>query len=275
MKAGAGSTAAIRRILVALDGSDHSLAALEAALCLSARLQAELEALFVEDIDLLRMADLPCARVLSLSLRQAERTDRERMERQLRLQATRARQRLEMRAGALGVRARFRAVRGDVCAEILAAAAEADILSLGRAGHSRLPWAGRGSTLEAALRCGRPLLVAERESPVGQGILAIYDGSEASDRALELATDLAHGNDWGLHVLLLAASPQEAEGLAAQVRACVVGSEVPLALSCCWTDPAVAALVAARRERPALLVVGGDLAGRLLDALNCPLLVVP
>ena len=52
----------IRRILVALDASRHSLAALEAAAELAARLKAELVGLFVEDIDLLRLAGLPFAR---------------------------------------------------------------------------------------------------------------------------------------------------------------------------------------------------------------------
>ena len=44
----------IRRILVALDTSKHSLAALEAADELAAWLKAELFGLFVEDINLLR-----------------------------------------------------------------------------------------------------------------------------------------------------------------------------------------------------------------------------
>ena len=41
---------AIRRILVAIDGSSHSLAALDAAADLASRLRAELSGLFVEDI---------------------------------------------------------------------------------------------------------------------------------------------------------------------------------------------------------------------------------
>ena len=48
-----------RRILVALDASAHSHAALAAAVALAARLHAEIEGLFVEDINLLRLAELP------------------------------------------------------------------------------------------------------------------------------------------------------------------------------------------------------------------------
>ena len=52
----------IRRILVAVDASTHSLAALEAASVLAEVLNAELVGIFVEDINLLRLAGLPFAR---------------------------------------------------------------------------------------------------------------------------------------------------------------------------------------------------------------------
>jgi K+-sensing histidine kinase KdpD len=51
----------IRRILVALDASPDSLAALKTAADLARRMEAELMGLFVEDIELLRMADSPYA----------------------------------------------------------------------------------------------------------------------------------------------------------------------------------------------------------------------
>ena len=56
-----------RRILVVLDASPFGLEALEAAAGLAARLRAELQGLFVEDVDLLRLAGLPFARELAYS----------------------------------------------------------------------------------------------------------------------------------------------------------------------------------------------------------------
>ncbi len=52
---------AIQRILLALDASPQSVAALDTATELAGRLGAELTGLFVEDTDLLRMAALPFA----------------------------------------------------------------------------------------------------------------------------------------------------------------------------------------------------------------------
>ena len=54
----------VRRLLVALDASGHSLAALEAAARLAAHLEVELAGIFVEDENLLRLAKLGTARVV-------------------------------------------------------------------------------------------------------------------------------------------------------------------------------------------------------------------
>ena len=55
-----------RRILVALDGSAHVLAALQAASEMAARMKSELVGLFVEDINLVRLAGLPFPRELGI-----------------------------------------------------------------------------------------------------------------------------------------------------------------------------------------------------------------
>ena len=56
------SNGSIKRILVALDASAANRTALQTAALLASELQAELQALFVEDINLLRLAELPFAR---------------------------------------------------------------------------------------------------------------------------------------------------------------------------------------------------------------------
>jgi len=58
---------ALRRILVALDASRSSLEALRAAAALAARMGAELECLFIEDVNLVRLGQLPVARQVTLT----------------------------------------------------------------------------------------------------------------------------------------------------------------------------------------------------------------
>jgi nucleotide-binding universal stress UspA family protein len=74
----------VRRIVVAVDSSPHAQAALDAAAALAARMHAELEGLFVEDIDLLNLAALPFGREFNMATGQARPFDagalREQME---------------------------------------------------------------------------------------------------------------------------------------------------------------------------------------------------
>lgn len=55
------------RVLIALDANLRSLDALRLAAELAARLEAELLALFVEDVNLIRLAGLPFAREVDRS----------------------------------------------------------------------------------------------------------------------------------------------------------------------------------------------------------------
>ena len=73
-----------RHILVALDASPHSVAALMAAAELAALMEAELEGLFVEDINLLRLCGLPFGREIGSYSATARRLDNAGVERQLR-----------------------------------------------------------------------------------------------------------------------------------------------------------------------------------------------
>jgi len=81
----------ISRVLVTFDTFPLGQAALEAAAGLASGLGAELAGLFVEDINLMRMAELPFARELGLSSAAVRRVEAIELERTLRLQAERVR----------------------------------------------------------------------------------------------------------------------------------------------------------------------------------------
>ena len=211
---------AIRRILVALDASTHSLAALEAAAALAAALEAELRGLFVEDINLLRLAGLPFAREVHYPAAGDRPLERASMERQLRALATQARQALAAVAGRRRVRWSFTVVRGHVAAEVLTAARETDLLALGKAGRSLTRRAALGSTARAAAM-GAPgaVLLWQLGGGLGEPVRVIYDGSPGAHRALAVAAQLAAAANAPLTVLLLADDPDTArrvEGEAAE-----------------------------------------------------------
>lgn len=193
----------IRRILVALDASPQSLVALRAAVELSAKLEAELVGLFVEDIDLLRLAESPYARDLLFPTARETPLSRASMERKLKAQAEQARKAFAAIANQAKVGWSFRVVRGQVPAEILLAAAECDLLALGRMGWSLLNRSGIGSTALAALGEAVPaLLLSSRATLADRPVLVWCDGTPDSLRAVLAAAELARIGLGELSVLL-------------------------------------------------------------------------
>jgi nucleotide-binding universal stress UspA family protein len=206
----------VRRILVGLDASTHSLAALAAAVELAAAMEAELEGLFVEDVNLLRLAGLPFVREVRHTA-SLEALDSPRMERALKAQAVQAREALAAAAERARVHWSFRVVRGHVAQEVVQAASQADLLTLGKQGRSKSPRARLGSTaLRVALHAPGALLLVEHGVPGDQPVLVLYDGSDGAERALDAAARLAKMSGTHLIVLLLAGAPDAAEQLETQ-----------------------------------------------------------
>jgi len=219
---------AIRRILVALDASTSSLAALEEAAALAAAMQAELLGLFVEDINLVRIAGLPFARQLSYPSGAEEHMSSERIDRELRAQAEVARKALAAAAGRRHARWSFRTVRGQVTGEILAAASQTDLVLLGKSGWSPARPVGSTALSLIAASPGAFLLVPQ-EAPRTGPIAALFDGSHGSNdpqgdpqgdprRALEAAIRLAIAYREGLLVLVPGATPDACDPLRQSAR---------------------------------------------------------
>lgn len=195
----------IRRILVALDASAASLAALEAAATLAACLDAELLGLFVEDVNLLRLAGLPFASELDMATGRTRSLVPREMEQRLRAQAIRAEDSLAQVAARRQLRWTFRVVRGQVVTELLGAEIEADLIALGTVSTHVFRPARVGSTTRAVMdRTVRPLLVLPPGVVVRTPLSVVLDESPESVRALALAAELTAIDDGELIVFLVA-----------------------------------------------------------------------
>jgi nucleotide-binding universal stress UspA family protein len=199
----------IQTIAVAIDCSPHSRASLEAAAEMAARLKAELIGIFVEDINLLRVAGLPFAEEVRLYSSTTTKLDAGELERLLRQQAKQARELLQRTAEARTLRHTFRVLRGMVPEQLMQAAPEADILVLGRSGRSPSCRKGLGSTARAALsECKMNVMLMRPGVTATEGpLLLLYDGSDASKRALSTALEIA-GPTSTLHLLVTEPDPQ-------------------------------------------------------------------
>lgn len=210
----------IKQILVALDGSPSSMAALENGVELALRLNARLVGLFVEDINLLRATQLPFTQEVSFVVPEFRRFDVLQLERQLRAQAERVRQVMERITRAKNVSALFRVTRGAVAEEILRAGDEADLLMLGKTGRS-LTGSGRSGSIVRNVMVRRlgMTLVWHAPGVEKRPVVLTYDGSESSAKALGVAVSLQAVQESQLVVYLVAENLEKGEQLRSEVAA--------------------------------------------------------
>jgi nucleotide-binding universal stress UspA family protein len=251
-------TFSLRRIVVALDASPHSLVALEAAANLAARMEAELLGLFVEDVELLRLADSPCAREILFPFATGTPLDRPSMERKLRAQSEQVRRALKETAQRAHIRWSFRTVRGRVTSEVLAAAGEADLLALGKVGWSLGRRVRIGSTaLGLATSTAPVLLISEQGLPPNSRLLIHYDASPAARRALLAAAQLAKVATSGITVLIATADPQETSVMQNEVDLLLKDRKVQFRYRRINSGDTINLLQALKAEKAGILVLGG------------------
>lgn len=186
-------------ILVAVDASPHSLAALTAAADLAALLGQRLHALYVEDVNLLRLAGLPFCREVGSYTASVRLLDSRAIERTFQRSALDIQRFIERVTQTRRVSCTFHVERGGVADTLTLAARRATLISLGRVGHS--PGRRIGSTTQMLLeRLDRPLLIASAGVQLQPPFTVFFTGSPASHNALRLAARLAKPDGQPLHV---------------------------------------------------------------------------
>ena len=217
----------VRRILVALDASAQSLAALKTAVLLAAELGADIEGLFVEDANLVRIATLPVSRRVLFPSAADEPLDSSLMEHELKALARRAQRSLATMAEQYGIRWSFRVVRGKVTVEILSAASGSDLLTVGRCGWSLTRQLELGSTAQhAAIHAPRALLLVKRPIALDRPVMLLFDGSPLAEQALKAAIRFARALQDNLTVFLLPDTGQDVKPLMARAALLMEGEDV-------------------------------------------------
>lgn len=270
----------IRRILVALDASPHSMAALKAAAELAAQFNAELLGLYVEDITLLRLSELPLAREVSIYSAVPRQITRQEVEQQLRTQARQARRAIETLAERLRVRWSFRVAQGVIAFELLSAAAESDLILLGKAGWSRRSRLGSTSRTMVS-QANRHLMILQHGTRVTPPITLVYDGSPLSKRALLTTAQLLQGQDGFLIVVILAGEIEKARQFQAQVAQWLRQQGKQARYRWLVQSDGERLVNTVQSEQCGLLVLPGeseilqgDVLEEVINRMQCPVLVV-
>ena len=270
----------IRRVMVALDNSRESLAALDFAAALAAWPDAELVGLFVEDVNVLHAAGLPFSHEISISTGGRGRFDPASVERVFRAQAEDARKALSSRARARRIRHSFSVRRGNVAREIVSAALGTDMIVIGKCTRalSRLGSTSRQVASRAAVIC--IVTAGARPAPV-RSVMIYFDGTACAQKALAFASRLALQDDGALTVLIPGRDAKTAGDLANRARQGLGEENMAtrfLALE--RSDPAHLARTV-HETGCGVLVLGGDCPAlaadaldKLLRAVDCPVLIV-
>jgi nucleotide-binding universal stress UspA family protein len=249
-----------KRILVALDTSARGQAALQVAIRLALNTSAELQGLFVEDEDLVRLASLPFAREVDFASAAPRELQSVNMEQALHAAGRETQQVFSNALQQVNLHWTFRVVRGTITQTSLAAANDVDLVIIGQQGRSP-------KVLAANFLPTRP---DEKKHAV-----VIFDGSPSAFRALEFATSLADSAP--LMVLVLANNGEEVgQQCVSWLAKHNVRAEVDRAL-----NPSRDAIIDFVNKWPArLLVINRDSEfisdsqiGRLVNEFDCPLVL--
>jgi nucleotide-binding universal stress UspA family protein len=251
----------VRRIAITLDAFELSAHALEQAVRLAERMNAQLEGIFIEDIDLIQIAELPFLREVRTSSRSEDVISPGRMEQELRALARRAERLLSEHATRHNVTWTFRIWRGSIDTDLLAADVEADVFALTRLGSALT----RSRILPA--RC--------------TAVSVLFSGTEASFRALDTAVSLATDPQRQLNILLSARDEAGREQLQQQASE-RLGKQADNAHFIHLHDGSIADLLdilsdthsaVLIMERNSKLLQSATLR-QSLNSLDCPLLIV-
>lgn len=204
-----------RRVLIALDAAERSVAGLEEVARLAAGLRAELVGLFVEDSELLEAAALPMTRIMPSHARTPGALDAALMQRAFRIWSAETRKSLEAAALRWNLRWSYRVARGPVTEQLLAQVREQDLLALVATGRQRRSRSGL-IALAVAARAPCSVFLLDRLRHAGLPVVVLYEGSP---QALAIGRALAESCNSRLIVLALADSAEAAAALQASAQA--------------------------------------------------------
>lgn len=253
------------RILVALDESPRSAAALTAAATLASELDAELAGLFIEDVNLQHLAGLPFAREFSLLSGVGRPLSLGDVEHTWRREADALQRQLAEAAGRLRLRWSFQVARGRVAAEVYTQAQAFDFVVLGK------------RTGIGVVRVTRTTVASVYPGPQAGPVLVLFEDASASAQSLELGATLARHNGVELVLLVSAGSEEAYRRSCAEAQAALKARAT--AGRCAWLPvldgarlievvhrEAAGCLILSNRER-FLTQPGFE---RVLDEIECP-----
>jgi nucleotide-binding universal stress UspA family protein len=181
----------INRILIPLDTSSHSFAALQAAVNLAHHYQAKLRGIFIEDITLLSLAEMPFRQEVGEYTAIIREISTDGMTRGIFVQSKTVVKTFQNLIRRTDLEGDIAILRGKVNEIIKSEASQCDLLILGKSGTNPSSIHRMGSTTRAMIRDQKvSLLLIEEGNQLGHPIFVLFDNSPLGATSLETAGDL-------------------------------------------------------------------------------------
>ncbi len=207
-------------IVVAISATRRCGETLEMASALAAHIGTDLEVIFVEDENLLRIADLPVAREIDRLSGMTREIDSGRMLQALQGEARRLRHELARLTASSAVRSTVRVVRGQILSEALTASARVEVTFVHGLAHTLLGAPPPSRPTRA------PIPSTLATTPVRKPVWTLFEGGSAGVRALSVAAKLTRALGCRLTVLLPHHGGDDAGRLEREARAIVDETEL-------------------------------------------------
>jgi hypothetical protein len=249
--------AKVLQILLALDAASHNVDALQTAISLASQLQAELIGLFIEDMDLLRSANLPFASEIVAESGEERLITTDYIERALRAWSTQVQAQLTREARKANIKCTFRTVHNRRIETLLSETGESNLLIISHSRHQ--------------------LFTPIRKSDV---VYLLFDGSSEAHHGVAIASEMALK---GLqHVVLIDSCSGEVEYSAKKAADWLTRHGVHVLTQKLQGDPDKSLPPLLKKYPAALLLVPAhfpsqqapDILVKLQNKLNCPVVIV-
>ncbi len=276
----AKKTIFLREILVAIDTSTHSHAALEAAVALAKTMEANIQGLFVEDELWNKITNLPSTRAVNALTGDVLPLENDTLEHQVAILRNRLRRKLEKMSSRNRVKYSWSSARGNVEKKILEASENADLITIGLKGQSARRKNLGSSAKMIIQKAEKPVLILKEGLHLGTTLTAVYDASKESQRGIRLALKIAEKNKSSLKVLVVDNNPDAVDQRNKELEKILENNEVSVQVELMKSTDLGSFLNSINEQRSGLLIIpkSQPLLAKSFETvllhINCPLLMV-
>ncbi len=272
----------IRGILVALDSSSHSRAALEAAATLARTMEADIHGLFVEDTNWHRVSRLPAVAEVNELTGDIKPFAEKHIDKQIEILQNRIKKQLQIISRLNEVKHSWKTARGSVEDKVLEAAQNTDLITIGRKGHSYSRHKQLGQTAKNIIeKSEKPVLILQEGLRLGNTIVTVFDASGESRRSIRFALSIAEKNESELFVMIMGDDQDSAKERFRELKKYLAFASVKADVKLLHQSNIWELMFAVKNHNGGLLILPRDqpfMKNRSLDLLlnhiGCPILLM-